>query len=120
MSEFEDRLNSLLSDPDQMEKITAMAKSLMGSSAQPKEELPMTPHKPAGLFEGIDPAMLSGLTKALGSGGVSDEKRALLQAMQPYLSPKRREKLQRAMELARMISMAEIAFGVMGGGDAKI
>jgi len=30
MSEFEDRLNSILNDPEQMDKIASMAKSLMG------------------------------------------------------------------------------------------
>lgn len=37
MSEFEDRINSILGDPAQMEKITQMAKSLMGGENAPQE-----------------------------------------------------------------------------------
>ena len=34
MSEFEDRINSVLNDPEQMDKIANLAKSLMGGEAQ--------------------------------------------------------------------------------------
>ena len=37
MSEFEDRVNSILNDPDQMDKITKIAQSLMGGEqAEPR------------------------------------------------------------------------------------
>lgn len=119
MSDFEDRLNSILNDPGQMEKITAMAKSLMGSQEASQQAVRAEPRKDAGLFENLDPALLGRLAGSLG-GGQRDEKRALLEAMKPYLSPARREKLDKAMQLARMIGMAELAFGALGGGDAKI
>lgn len=110
MSEFEDRLNSILNDPAQMDRITAMAKSLMGSGE------PEPPRKAAvGGLEGLD---LGRVMKTLGVGAESDNKGALLEAMKPYLSPHRREKLDRAMKLAKMIGMAEIAFGMFGGDDA--
>ena len=111
MSEFEDRLNSILNDPAQMEQITAMAKSLMGGG-----EEKTAPQKTASVLEGAD---LGRLMAAVG-GGKGDEKRALLEAMKPYLSVHRREKLEKAMKLAKMIGMAEIAFGIMGGEHAEI
>lgn len=120
MSDFEDRLNSILSDPAQMEKITAMAKSLMGPQEAPQTAVRVEPKKDAGLLENFDPAMLGRLTTMLGSGNRTDEKRALLEAMKPYLSPQRREKLDRAMKLAKMIGMAELAFGALGGDHAQI
>ena len=110
MSEFEDRLNSILNDPAQMDRITAMAKSLMGSGeAEPPRKADV------GGLEGLD---LGRMMKSLGGGATSDNKRALLEAMKPYLSTHRREKLDRAMKLAKMIGMAEIAFGMLGGDDA--
>ena len=112
MSEFEDRLNSILNDPAQMDRITAMAKSLMGSGEAASE-----PPKAASVLEGLD---LGRMMASLGGGGGADNKRALLEAMKPYLSPHRREKLDRAMKLAKMIGMAEIAFGMLGGGDAQM
>ena len=37
MGEFEDKLNSILSDPEQMDKIAGLAKSLMGGEQETKE-----------------------------------------------------------------------------------
>lgn len=120
MSDFEDRLNSILNDPAQMEKITSMAKSLMGGGEPAQEQPKVEVKKDAGLFENFDPAMLGRLTKAMGGMHRSDEKQALLEAMKPYLSTRRQEKLERAMKLAKMIHIAEIAFGALGGDNAKI
>ena len=120
MSDFEDRLNSILNDPMQMEKITSVAKSLMGSNETPQEQLRAKVDKDSGLFENFDPAMLGRLTKVIGGADRNDDKRALLEAMKPYLSQRRREKLERAMKLAKMIHIAEITFGALGGSDAKI
>lgn len=112
MSDFEDRLNSILNDPAQMDRIAAMAKSLIGgeggTAQAPKQSMPM------------DLPDMGRLMSAFGSGGGTDNKRALLEAMKPYLAPHRREKLDRAMKLAKMIGMAEAAFGLFGGDNAQI
>ena len=42
---------------------------------------------------------------------------ALLAAMRPWLSEKRREKRDRALQLARMARLARIAMGELGGGN---
>lgn len=120
MSDFEDRLNSILGDPAQMERITAMARSLMGTQEPLQAAEAAEPKKDAGLLESLDPAMLGRLTTALSGAGRRDEKHALLEAMKPYLSPARREKLDRAVKLAKMIGMAELAFGALGGDHAQI
>lgn len=120
MSDFEERLNSILNDPAQMEKITSMAKSLMGGTETPQKRTESQQGKESSLFETLDPAMLGRLTKVMGGMNQHDEKRELLEAMKPYLSDRRREKLERAMKLAKMIHMAEIAFGTLGGEHAEI
>jgi len=121
MSEFEDRLSSILNDPARMEQITAMAQSLMGAQKAPEQTADTNPKPDSGLFETLNPAVLGRLTTAMGSMNRKDEKQALLEAMKPYLSDGRRQKLDRAMKLAKMIHMAELAFGAFGGEfDAKI
>ena len=138
MSEFEDKINSLLNDPKQMDKIAAMAKSLMGdeggtpkpqNAANKAEDSGFDPAmlgKLTGLFKkdgsedvGIDPAMLGKLMGLLGKGSSGDSERtALLNAMKPYLSEKRRTKMDKAMKLARIAKIAELAAGEFGGdGD---
>ena len=104
MSELEDRLNSILSDPGQMEKIAGLARSLMGGqAAAPAQEPP-------------EASMLRRLGGLLGQGsGAPSREQALLRAMEPWLSEKRRAKLDRALQLARMAKLAQAAMGELGG-----
>ncbi len=115
MSEFEDRLNSILNDPEQMDKIANMAKSLLGGDAGGAASGPQA--APATPFDGIDPAMLQGIGKIMSSMNdpQNDQKTALLEAMKPYLDEKRRSKMDRAMKLAKMARLAGLAFGEFGG-----
>ena len=90
MGELEDRLNSILSDPGQMEKIAGLARSLMGGeSAAPEPSAP-----DAGLLQKL--------------GGLM---------AQNAQAPGRREKMDRALQLARMARLARIAMGELGGGN---
>lgn len=54
----------------------------------------------------------------LGDGGGHDSaNRHLLEAMKPYLAEKRRRKIDRAMKLARLASLAELAAEDLEGDD---
>lgn len=120
MSEFEDRVNSILNDPSQMDKITKIAKSLMGGeAAEPEErgggENPLAAFLGSG---GEEMAALSRISRALGAQSQEDkEKTALLEAMKPYLSEKRRRKMDKAMKIARLTRIARAAMGESGGDD---
>lgn len=107
MGEWEDRLNQVLNDPKQMEQITHLAESLMGggqTDASPLAEL------------GIDPGLLGRVGRLLNEEQGEDKARqGLLTAMKPYLSPRRREKLDRAMKLARLSHLARLALGEEDG-----
>ena len=126
MSDLEDKINGILGDPAQMEKIAGLAKSLMGGGDS--GDVPAEKTKSAGggldsLMQSlsrsdgaIDPAMLARLSRAFSSGaGEKKQERALLEAMKPYLSEKRRSKMDKAIKLARLASIARIAMGEMGG-----
>ena len=126
MSELEDKINGILGDPAQMEKIAGLAKSLMGGGDGGIEPTEKTKSAGGGLDSlmqslggsdsAIDPAMLARLSRALSSGaGEKKQERALLEAMKPYLSEKRRSKMDKAIKLARLASIARIAMGEMGG-----
>ena len=113
MSELEDQLNSILSDPKQMEKIAGLARSLMGGEDQ---ETP--PAAPPG-EPGLDAGLLQKLGSVMKTGGDGGREQALLRAMEPYLSDKRRVKLDRAMKLARMAKIARLMMGE-GGHDQPL
>ena len=132
MSEFEDRINSVLKDPEQMDKIASLANSLMGGGAQSMDSgdggmMGKLGELAKGLSGGgsagqespaIDPAMLGKIGRLMKAGNAqSSNERALLEAMKPYLTEKRRQKMDRALQLARLARIARIAMGEMGEGD---
>lgn len=137
MSELEDRINSILSDSAQMEKITKLANSLMSGEASATGGGEANSDRSSGSGDknmlsallgnlgsgengGIDAAMLSRIGRLMHSGGgLKSEEQALLEAMRPYLSEKRRQKMDRALNIARLARIARFAVGEMGedGGD---
>lgn len=107
MNEFEDKLNALLNDPGQMERFASFAKSVMGGSAPP-DTAPEAPDIDMGMIKRVS-ALLSG------AEAKSSKDKRLLEAMRPYLSEKRRGKMDRAMKIARLASIASIAAEELGG-----
>ncbi len=106
VSEFEDKLNELLNNPSQMERFASMARSLMGGDAP----LPSMPDMD------IDAGMLRKISSLMsGAEAKSSNDKKLLEAMRPYLSEKRRSKMDRAMKIARLASIAEQL-----GGDEDV
>lgn len=114
MSELEEKLNSLLSNPQLMQQITGMAQTLgtSQSNEEPKPQQQEQPQAPA--MPGIDPRLLQSLAGITRQGGMDSNQQALLKALSPYLSRDRVTKLERAMRAARMAGAAS-AFLNAGG-----
>ena len=110
MDGLEDKLNAILSDPDAMSRIAEMAKSLTGGGA--KDERP----EPDG---GSEEPIVRRAMKLLRGKALNGDETALLNALRPFLSSDRQRKLDRALKLARLASLASIAqeMGVFGGDD---
>ncbi len=105
MSEFEDKLHAILSDPAEMERISRLASELMGGgagSAPPPES-------------DADNPLLRRLGGLLGGAG-SGDKTALLNALSPYLHPERRARLEKALRLAGILRLAGAALREEGAG----
>ena len=107
MGELEERINSVLNDPEQLARISAMAQSLMGGldpekSVEDKRAVPL------------------GKIKDLLQGGLGTKspQLAALEALAPCLDGKRREKLMRAMRLARVLRLAQA--GLLGAEDGHV
>ena len=112
MSELEDMINSVLSDPAQMEKISGLAKSLMGGG-QAEQSNDSPPLSDFGMD--FDPSVLSRIGSLMSMNQQpSNDKKALLEAMKPYLSEKRRQKMDKALRIARLAKIAGIAMGELG------
>lgn len=125
MSEWEDKLNTLLNDPDAMAQVMGMAQSLSqqlggqndsaasdgntGKTASAGRAGEEPAPDLASLLAGIDPALLRKLPPLLAmlNRPESGETAALLRALRPFLKPERQEKLDRAAQLARLIHLGK-------------
>ena len=118
MAEFDEKLNQILSDPGAMAQIMQLAQSLGGDASAPPSPPPASSKQPSGdngasllssLGGGIDPAMLTKLLPLVRElGGKQDSNaRALLYALRPYLKEERQEKVERALQLARLFHLGK-------------
>ena len=104
MSELEEKLGTLLSNPQLMQQIAAMAQAIGQSSPQQAPPQPKAPSAPAL----PDPAMLKSLSEMAQAGRIDREQQELLHALSPFLSQTRIGKLERAMRAAKMAGFAWI------------
>ena len=118
MAEFDDKLNSILSNPDAMAQIMQLAQSLggppqagsfaAGQGQQAFQAPPASGGDPlSALAGGLDPQLLLRFLPLLRElGGQQDSNaRQLLYALRPYLKPERQEKVERALQLARLFHL---------------
>ncbi|MCL2402264.1 MAG: hypothetical protein FWC90_06435 [Oscillospiraceae bacterium] len=136
MSEFEDKISKILSSPEDMEKIMNMAKSFSSSLGSEKEGTsPAEEHNgmpdlgalasmlgggSAGdLLGNMDPKVFGMIGRVLAEySSNTNDKTDLISAVKPYLKEDRREKIDKATDMARLARLARLAFSEFkGGGD---
>ena len=115
MSELDEKLNALLSDPGSMAQIMQLAQQLSGSvggdtPAQQPQPIPVPP------LGGLDPQaivkylpLLQELTRD------TSQTTQLLYALRPFLKDDKQDKVARAAKLARLITIGK-RFLTEGGG----
>lgn len=101
MDELENKIGAIMNNPEMMEKIMALAKSMDSSGPERKPD-----PQPKGAFPDIDFSMLQKLSGLAGQSSIDKNQKNLLQALGPYLSRQRLGKLERAMRAAKMAGMA--------------
>jgi hypothetical protein len=127
MGELEDKLNSILSSPEEMEKIMGIARSLSGTTDNTAPPAPKaaktTPDiaSAASALGDIDPKMFKLMSRIMGeyTSGKND-KTALLTALKPYLKKERHEQIDRAAQIAKLARIAKAAFSEFSGGDSGV
>ena len=106
MNDFDEKLNSLLSNPEAMGQIFQLAQSLGGSMDPPPPPPPQPANaaKETGFLGGIDSDTLMRLLPLIQElGEQNGNARNLLLAMRPYLKPERQSKVEQALQLSRLI-----------------
>lgn len=136
MSDFEEKLNAILSNPDAMAQVASLAQSLGGAapSAPPTEMegaqeaagQPAPPQESAvpdlgglsSLMGQIDPAMIQRFLPLLGelNSPQDSQRKQFLYALRPYLKESRRDKVDRALQIAKMLRLGKNFLGTLGDG----
>lgn len=126
MSEFEDKLNAILSSPETMEQIMALAGSIAGGGGS-EETPPPQPGEGGGapdlsglgsLFSGVDPSMLVKLLPLVQEyQNGSSEKQALLNALKPFLRQESQAKVEKAIQITRLSHVIRSSMKLFRGDD---
>lgn len=107
MAEFEDKLNSILSNPQMMQQIMSMA----GSFSQ--QSTPPPPQQQSSLP--FDPVAMQGMMELLRGTQLDKRQQGLLSALGAYLPQEKVLRLQRAMQASKVAKYASTALGQQRG-----
>lgn len=116
MSEMEEKLGAILSNPQMMQQIMSMAQAMspppepQGRPEQPPEPAPPASAPPA-LPDFSVMQKLAGMTR---QSGIDKNQQALLRALSPYISRERSAKLEKAMRAAKMARLASAFLNAEG------
>ena len=114
MADMQEQMNTILGNPEMMQKIMAMAQTMNQSQEQKKEPEPPKQDSPGFSMPDIDLSMVQKLSGLAGQSNIDKNQKTLLNALAPYLSRERISKLERAMRAAKMANMASSFLGKSG------
>ena len=107
MDALEEKLNSILGNPEMMSQLMTMAQSLGESQQESKED---SPAAFPGLPQGIDMQMLQKVAGIAAQSNIDKNQQLLLQALTPYLHERRIQRLEKAMRAAKIAGLATTVF----------
>lgn len=111
MDDINEKLNTLLSDPDSMARIMQLAQQLSGGSGGQQTAAPSPPAVP-----NIDPQLIAKFLPLIQEFSRDNSQTTqLLYALRPFLKDGKQEKVERAAKLARLICIGK-RFLTEGGG----
>ena len=126
MSDFEDKLNAILSNPDAMGQIMSLAQSLGkdskedgrstsgpendGASPASSVQSASSSDSPLAGLANLDPRLLNMAVSLMSAYQSDDDDRvALLAALRPFVKPERYAKLDQAIRISKLTRVIRIA-----------
>lgn len=108
MDDISEKLAELLNDPDSLKRVREMAENILGASPKSTPEAP-PPNNGGSVFDNmdIDPTQVGKIFSVMSRlKSDQDDKRAkLLLALKPHLSEPKREKVDTAIKLLKLIDL---------------
>lgn len=130
MSDFEDKLQSILSNPEAMGQIMSLAQSITGGSQEPAP--PFEPEdssrSPTGdipssgdlfsMLGNLDPRLIQlGMRLVAEYNSNDSQKQALLAALRPFIREERYAKVDKAVQVAKLAHVIRIALDAFRKGE---
>lgn len=106
MPDLQEMLRDITANPQAMQQLMSLAQSL-GGPPSPQPPAPAPQQNPMQLMQNL--IQMSNQT-----GSLNPQQLALIQALKPFLTPERAEKLERAIQVANISRMASSSFRQMG------
>ncbi len=113
MDDLTKRLSEILNDPQSMSRVKEMAESILKNDPEPEPQPPAMDL--GGLLDGGELLQVMGLVSKLQSQS-DDPKSALLLALKPHLSEAKREKVDTAVKILRLLDLLPLIkeTGILG------
>ena len=108
MEGMEDKLNSILGNPEMMSQLMTMAQSLGQQQSAPPSPQPQ--ESSFSLPAGLDMQTLQKIASIAAQSGIDNHQQSLLSALTPYLHGERIQKLEKAMRAAKIANLATTFF----------
>lgn len=106
MDEMEDKINTILSNPEMMQKIMSMASALGGQPPPSQLQSSQSPQPEPSPLGNIDAATIQKIIDLAQQSKIDKREQALLRALGAYLSRERIGKLEKAMRAAKIAKIA--------------
>ncbi len=110
MDELSQKLAEILNDPESMNRVREMAEDILGNKPEPEPQEDLL-----NLLSNNDLMNVMSLVSKLNTGS-DDSRTALLSALKPHLSEPKREKVDTAIKILRLLELLPILkeSGVLG------
>lgn len=130
MSDFEDKLQSILSNPEAMGQIMSLAQSITGGSQDPAP--PFEPEDSSqsstgdipssgdlfSMLGNLDPRLIQlGMRLVAEYNSNDSQKQALLTALRPFIREERYAKVDKAVQVAKLAHVIRIALDAFRKGE---
>lgn len=109
MDDLTQKITSILNDPESFETIRSIADSLMGDGDGDNRTQKTAQSSPdlSQLFNSVTPEQMGGIMRVMSAlnSRSSDDRAALLLALKPHLSQKRRDRVDKAVKLLKLAAV---------------
>ena len=116
MDDLQSKISAIFSSPESMAQIRNLAQSLAGGGNDQSDASPVQQQSSEPPMS-MDPRIMQVMTRAMGEFSKPSDAAALLGALKPYLKPDRINKVDKALNIAKLAKIAKTIIPEFGGDN---